>query len=128
MQWLKKFKGPAAPTARSSSTLEQIEDRLARGDNLSRRSLFRRIAQGCTALLAGIAGTALLHETAFAIIGQWYCCDLVGTHWCTYNDCRRDGCPNNAYEWVCFYQNGYNQQWICGECYDCKCSYAYNID
>ncbi len=110
------------------SWLDDLEKWAAKPGALPRRSFIGWVAKSSVAVAGTIAGISALAKSAQA--GNYYCCELAyPNNWCTsYNDqgyCAIGGChESNAYEWTCFYGNC---QWICGECYDCSCSFAIRL-
>jgi hypothetical protein len=103
--------------------LHEIEDRIAKPGWLSRRTFLGRVAKVSAAVTAFAAGIQL--DNAYAV--NVACCVLAYSTTCDSNYYQGQcPCPTphsgDHYEWFCKY-NGCTT--VCGECYPCKCSYAY---
>jgi len=100
--------------------LRDIEDKMAKPGWLSRQTFIKRAAKASAALAALVAGMRL--DNAYA--SNVYCCTLLYPN----NTCNSNymqgqcPCPTTPYQWTC-YSGGCKI--VCGECYACKCSYAY---
>ncbi len=104
------------------SLIERLEDVAATPGKLSRRTFVGRIAKLSAAAAAVSAGAAAFAGKAYA--GNYLCCNLAyPDNWCTSDYCHGIcPCGYAPYQWTCSH-NG--QQVVCGECYECECSYAY---
>jgi len=108
--------------------LDKFEDYLAKPGRMSRRTAFGRITKGCAVIAATIAGIGF-YDTAYA--ANVACCNLSWPkNFCNsdYYDGECPCCQKCNYAWVCNYNyNGHNCAWVCGECDQCSCSYAYQL-
>jgi hypothetical protein len=116
-----------------SRLLEKAEAFAAKPGRLSRRTLVGRLAKVSAGLAFGAAGLDAFRGTsarvAQAAYGWDQCCTLVypesicsSEYKCT-NKCP-SGC-GEAWTWTCQARNGCTL--VCGECYDCKCSFSYKV-
>jgi hypothetical protein len=104
------------------SLLDKFETYLAQPGKLSRRSAIGRLTQGCTALVAALAGVNLIEQTPVARASSCFgchphrvgpCCNLCLDP----SICDDGACPSGTtrrYTWIC-YAGGC--PWLCGECY-----------
>lgn len=111
--------------------LYDLEDQIAKPGWLTRRALLNRLVKSCAALAAVAAGIPL-KEAAACSNCQCHgtpnnaCCCLCWPN----NFCKSDyysgqcPCSDTPYQWYCTY-NGCHI--VCGECYNCCCSYAYQL-
>lgn len=102
--------------------VEKLADRVSQPGRLSRRSFFGRAAKASAAVAAAATGAGVWTKAAYAY--DYRCCTLAyGPPWCS-SDYYSGTCPcaTTSWEWVCWYGGC---PWVCGECYDCNCSYSY---
>ncbi len=124
------------------SLLDRIEDYMARPGRLPRHSFLGWTVKACAALDAVAEGTLRVADLASACSptsgsnpcpgGPWNdacCCLLYPDKICNsdYYDgqCPCACAPSNPWEWTCRNSNGCHI--VCGECYNCGCSYAYQL-
>ncbi len=104
-------------------SLDELENRLAKPGYLSRRSALGKISRGCAALIGAIVGGIGLNDVAYA--ANVVCCNLAYPNNLCNSNIGYCPCSNpNQWQWTCTY-NGCS--WVCGECYNCNCSYVYRL-
>lgn len=112
--------------------LDELADYLAKFGQLSRRTVLGKLTRGC-AVLAGVLAGVSLHDVAYA--ANVACCNLAYPNNICSSDYYNGICPCNCdptngceYAWTCqYHSNGHYCTWVCGECYGCQCSYAYQL-
>jgi len=103
--------------------LDKLEDYIAKPGHLSRRSVIGKITKGCV-VLAGVVAGAGFGNVAFA--SNIACCNLAWPNNICQTICPCE--PSNSYSWYCSYTiSGHTCHVVCGECYNCACSYYYYV-
>lgn len=106
--------------------IELFEDEMAKPGALSRRRFIGRFAKVSAALAAAGVGLTEFVGTAYAT--NYACCTLNWPNNFCNSDYMNAQCPSGCgtpYQWSCTISSGC--RYVCGECDNCSCSYAYFI-
>ncbi len=95
-----------------------LEERMDNPEFLSRRRFLRGALTACAGFAAMVAGVA---QPMTALACYSYACCCLEYAWCSGSTCCAG--ERNHYAWYCPDPNGHGD-WLCNECYDCRCSYA----
>lgn len=106
--------------------LDKLEDYFAQPGHLPRRSFIGKVVKGCL-VASGVLAGASFSNVAFAANVE--CCNLAWpNNICPGNDGSCPCEPSNPYNWSCTINiGGHRCSVICGECYNCQCSYYINV-